>query len=131
MRATKLESLHRANHSPGEFRKKAQTNVVELQGGADWARTAWNRICEASRKEFDTVYGRLKIQGLQERGESFYNEMLPGVVAELQDKGLVTESDGALCVFTNVSETPLIVQKADGGFGYDSTDSGLLLRNVS
>ena len=30
-------------------------------------------------------------------------------------KNLVTESDGALCVFTNVSETPLIIQKADGG----------------
>ncbi|CAE7620218.1 EMB1027 [Symbiodinium sp. CCMP2456] len=114
-----------------EFRKKAQTNVVELQSGADWARTAWNRICEASRKEFDTVYGRLQIRGLQERGESFYNKMLPGVVEELQEKGLVTESDGALCVFTNVSETPLIVQKADGGFGYDSTDCAAVQHRIN
>ncbi|CAE7450316.1 EMB1027 [Symbiodinium natans] len=123
-------SAKEAFDEDNDFRKKAQTNVVELQGGADWARTAWNRICEASRKEFDNVYGRLQIQGLQERGESFYNEMLPGVVAELQEKGLVTESDGALCVFTNVSETPLIVQKADGGFGYDSTDCAAVQHRI-
>lgn len=113
-----------------DFRKSAQTNVVELQGGSDWARTAWNRICEASRKEFDLVYQRLNIEGLQERGESFYNEMLPDVVEDLQRKNLVTESDGALCVFTNVSETPLIIQKADGGFGYDSTDCAAVRHRV-
>jgi len=113
-----------------DFRKSAQTNVVELQGGSDWARTAWNRICEASRKEFDLVYQRLNIQGLQERGESFYNNMLPDVVEDLQRKDLITESDGALCVFTNISETPLIVQKADGGFGYDSTDCAAVRHRV-
>ena len=69
--------------------------MVELQSGAEWARNAWNRICEASRKEFDLVYQRLGIEGLQERGESFYNEMLPEVVDELKEK--LTERYGCGC----------------------------------
>ena len=77
-----------------------------------------------------TCHETISLTRIQERGESFYNEMLPGVVAELQEKGLVTESDGALCVFTNVSETPLIVQKADGGFGYDSTDCAAVQHRI-
>eukprot|EP00913_Durusdinium_trenchii_P011275 g10588.t1 len=56
--------------------------------------------------------------------------MLPEVVEDLKRKDLVTESDGALCVFTDISETPLIIQKADGGFGYDSTDCAAVRQRV-
>ncbi|CAK9079194.1 unnamed protein product [Durusdinium trenchii] len=117
-----LEYMRRKERQPTkafdedeDFRKSAQSNVVELQGGSTWAREAWSRICQASRKE---------------RGESFYNEMLPEVVEDLKRKDLVTESDGALCVFTDISETPLIIQKADGGFGYDSTDCAAVRQRV-
>ncbi|MHB1851051.1 MAG: arginine--tRNA ligase, partial [Acidimicrobiales bacterium] len=59
---------------------------------------------------------------------SFYNPMLPGVVADLDAAGLLVEDAGALCVFprgfTNREgdPLPLIVQKSDGGFGYAATD---------
>lgn len=114
-----------------DFRKAAQTNVVALQSGEAWARTAWQKICAASRSEFDLVYQRLQIRGLSERGESFYNGMLPEVVETLTTKGLVKEDSGAKCVFTSVSEAPLIVQKADGGFGYDSTDCAAVLHRLT
>jgi arginyl-tRNA synthetase len=104
------------------FKVAAQKNVVALQGGEDWAREAWSRICEASRREFDELYRRLDIRNLDERGESFYNDMLPGVVDDLEKIGLVQDSDGAKCIFTKASKAPLIVRKADGGYGYDSTD---------
>ena len=61
-------------------------------------------------------------------GESFYNPLLPVVVAELDEKGLLVESDGALCVFPPGFENrdgeplPLIVRKSDGGYGYAATD---------
>eukprot|EP00933_Yihiella_yeosuensis_P031608 TRINITY_DN25190_c0_g1_i2.p1 TRINITY_DN25190_c0_g1~~TRINITY_DN25190_c0_g1_i2.p1 ORF type:complete len:538 (+),score=106.08 TRINITY_DN25190_c0_g1_i2:86-1615(+) len=112
------------------FRKAAQGNVVALQSGETWARDAWQRICEASRNEFDIVYKRLGIRGLEERGESFYNDMLPQVIDELTAKGLVSEDGGAQCIFTNVSEAPLIVRKADGGYGYDSTDCAAVLHRI-
>ena len=41
-----------------------------------------------------------------------------------QPPGVVTESDGARVIWPpgTTHEQPLIVQKSDGGFGYDSTD---------
>lgn len=113
-----------------DFRKAAQGNVVSLQSGEPWAREAWSRICEASRKEFQVIYQRLKINDLEERGESFYNPLLAPVIEELQEKGLVTEDGGAKCIFTELSEAPLIVQKADGGYGYDSTDVAAVLHRI-
>lgn len=37
-----------------------------MQGGDEKYRKAWSQICEISRKEFDAVYQRLKIE-LEER----------------------------------------------------------------
>jgi arginyl-tRNA synthetase len=61
-------------------------------------------------------------------GESYYNPLLPVVVDELTEKGLLVENDGALCVFPpgfenrNGEPLPLIVRKSDGGYGYPATD---------
>jgi arginyl-tRNA synthetase len=58
--------------------------------------------------------------------------MLSDVVAELEKKGLVTTSNGAKCIFlegfTNREGQPLpmIIQKSDGGFNYDTTDLAAL-----
>jgi arginyl-tRNA synthetase len=63
-----------------------------------------------------------------ERGESFYNPLLPNVVEDLQESGLLVEDQGAKVVFlegfTNREgeALPLIVQKSDGGFNYATTD---------
>eukprot|EP00921_Rhytidocystis_pertsovi_P006111 GHVQ01010390.1.p1 GENE.GHVQ01010390.1~~GHVQ01010390.1.p1 ORF type:complete len:622 (+),score=98.87 GHVQ01010390.1:199-2064(+) len=104
-----------------EFKKRSQANVVLLQSGDPAALSIWREICEISRKEFQKVYDRLEVH-LTERGESFYNDMLPSVIEELEEKGMVTVSSGAKCVFTEVDKIPLMVVKSDGGYGYDSTD---------
>eukprot|EP00920_Eleutheroschizon_duboscqi_P026538 GHVT01065255.1.p1 GENE.GHVT01065255.1~~GHVT01065255.1.p1 ORF type:complete len:599 (+),score=160.05 GHVT01065255.1:195-1991(+) len=103
------------------FKKRAQMMVVKLQGGDPFALKAWKLICAVSRAEFEKVYTRLGIT-LEERGESFYNELIPDTVQELTEKGLVVESDGAKCVFCGTNKVPLMVVKSDGGYGYDSTD---------
>ncbi len=55
---------------------------------------AWQRICEASRKEFELIYQRLGVT-IQERGESFYNPFLAPLVEELMASGIAEESEGA------------------------------------
>ena len=78
-------------------------------------------------KSFQKIYDRLDIR-IQERGESFYNPLLPGVVKDLEDQGLLVEDQGAKVVFaegfTNKEgdPLPLIIQKSDGGFNYATTD---------
>ena len=113
--------------SDGAFQATAREEVVRLQGGDADSLRAWGLLCDQSRREFQQIYDRLDIR-LNERGESFYNPLLPAVVADLRSAGLLVEDDGAQVVFLEgVSgkdgrPMPLIVQKSDGGFNYATTD---------
>jgi len=107
-----------------DFKARAHAEVVKLQSGDGSSRFAWQQICDVSRREFEKVYKRLDVV-LTEVGESFYNEYIPAVIAHLEHLGSVVPSDGAKVIFPQPGskhEQPLIVQKGDGGFGYDSTD---------
>jgi len=117
------------------FKKRAHEEVVRLQSGDGPARFAWQQICDVSRREFEKVYSRLDVT-LAEKGESYYNEYIPPVIKHCDEIGLITlkeEKDPATNLPTGrmakvifppkaKHEHPLIVQKSDGGFGYDSTD---------
>ena len=115
----------------GAFQATARDEVVKLQGGDPVSRRAWQLLCEQSRREFQQLYDRLDIR-LSERGESFYNPYLEGVVADLDAAGLLVTDAGARCVFLegvtgkDGQPLPLIVQKGDGGFIYATTDLAAL-----
>ncbi len=111
------------------FKSEARQAVVALQGGDREALKAWEIICEISRKAFYEVYALLDVK-LEERGESFYNPMLPHIVADLEERGLVTYSEGAKCVFHEGIRIPLMVQKSDGGYNYDTTDMAAMLHRI-
>jgi arginyl-tRNA synthetase len=114
-----------------EFQETARKQVVKLQAGEEESRKAWELLCEQSRSEFQVIYNWLDIQ-LKERGESFYNPLLPDVVQDLDESGLLVEDAGAQCVFlegfTNKAgqPLPLIVQKSDRGYNYATTDLAAL-----
>jgi arginyl-tRNA synthetase len=114
-----------------EFQQIARNEVVKLQAGAEDSRRAWQLLCEQSRQEFQVIYDWLDIH-LTERGESFYNPLLPNVVEDLEKSGLLVEDTGAKCVFlegfTNKDgdPLPLIVQKSDGGYNYATSDLAAL-----
>ncbi|PRQ19296.1 putative arginine--tRNA ligase [Rosa chinensis] len=64
-----------------EFKESARKAVVKLQSGKSKYRKyrkAWEQICETSRREFQKIYQRLGVE-LEEKGESFYNQYIPGV----------------------------------------------------
>lgn len=112
------------------FKKVAYEKVVLLQGGGDAdVRKAWNLICDVSRAEFDKIYTRLDVT-LIERGESFYQDMMPGVVADLERKGKVIEDGGRKIVFVQGLRVPLTVVKSDGGFTYDTSDLAALKQRI-
>ncbi|KAF7813888.1 arginine--tRNA ligase, cytoplasmic-like isoform X1 [Senna tora] len=120
-----LQAFYKASKqrfdSDPEFKQRAQQAVVCLQGGESKYRKAWAQICEISRTEFHRVYQRLGVH-LEEKGESFYNPYIPGVLEELNKKGLIEESEGARVIFVEGVNIPLIVVKSDGGYNYASTD---------
>ena len=100
---------------------------------------AWLRAREVTLKTCDEIYHRLHVQlanpAVQSetlvRGESFYNTRLPGVVADLKTAGIAVESQGATAVFVDGFETPLIIEKGDGGYLYGTTDLAAIRFRVS
>ena len=109
-----------------DFKLTAQLNVVKLQSGDEECLRIWKILCDVSRKEFQKVYDRLDIT-VYECGESFYNDKIPPVIDEFEKAGLVKiEEGGAKCVFVDKFKVPLMLQKSDGGYGYDSTDMAAL-----
>jgi len=124
--------------SDPDFKRRAQLRVVALQAGDERTLQLWRRLVAVSEQYFLTVYELLGVT-LTSRdftGESFYNDQLPAVVDELEAKGLVRISDGALCAFPagftgrEGEPLPLIVRKSDGGFGYAATDLAALRYRV-
>ncbi len=117
------------------FKKRAQLEVVALQGGDPAALKAWKKVCAVSRSAYQEIYDLLDVR-IEERGESYYNPMLLAIVEELENKGLITVNDGAKCVFlegfTNREGEPLpqIVEKSDGGYNYSTTDLAALRHRV-
>jgi arginyl-tRNA synthetase len=118
-----------------EFKKRAQLQVVRLQSGDPEARAAWTLICDISRRSYQEIYDLLDVK-LVERGESFYNPYLAEIVDDLDKKGLIAISDGAKCIFLegflsrDGTSLPMIVQKSDGGYNYDTTDLAALRHRV-
>lgn len=95
---------------------------MKLQAGDEECRLIWQILCDISRKEFEKVYKRLDIT-LEECGESFYNSKIPDTIEDFNKAGLLrVEEGGARCVFVPKYKIPLMLQKSDGGYGYDSTD---------
>ena len=90
-------------------------------------------ICEASRKEFQYVYDRLGVT-LIERGESFYNPLMPKVVEELKASGQCVqaeaEGDDRWIMRVPGCENPLILTKSDGGFTYDTSDMAAIKQRL-
>lgn len=103
------------------FKKEAQNYVVRLQAGDASVLKAWHILCDISRAFFVQIYKRLDIT-TEEFGESFYNPMIPSVLKELEDKGLVKLDKGAKCIFVPKRQIPLMVVKSDGAYNYDTTD---------
>lgn len=117
------------------FKKESQMEVVRLQSEDASAIQSWEMICAISRKAFQEIYELLDVE-IEERGESFYNPFLLEIVSDLERKGLVTLSGGAKCVFLDGiigrdgEPLPMIIQKSDGGFNYETTDMAALKHRV-
>jgi arginyl-tRNA synthetase len=116
-----LERLYKFVNEHGD-REEAKTELVKLQQGDAENFAIWQKIIELSKHEFDRIYRRLGVTFDYTLGESFYNPTLADVVADLRQRGIAVESEGAQCIFFPGQDAPLIIQKADGAFLYGTTD---------
>lgn len=100
----------------------ALEETAKLHDGDQENVALWERFLPACLAEMNGTYERLGVEFDHTLGESFYHSRLAGVVQELQEKGIATESDGAICVFVEGYDAPMIVRKKDGAFLYATSD---------
>ena len=115
-----------------DFAERAHTATVKLQEGDPKYREVWKKIMEVSVADLKKNYGNLDVHFDLWKGESDAQPYIPGLIQELQDKGLAYESQGALvvdvCEESDPKEIPpCMVRKSDGGALYATSDLGTII----
>jgi arginyl-tRNA synthetase len=85
---------------------------------------AWRKASEATLESCKEIYSLLEVKLRPEdiRGESAYQNDLSEIVAELISSGVAVDSEGAVVVHVPDYESPLMIEKSDGGYLYGTTD---------
>src|SRR5580658_6040288 len=111
--------------------EEARAELVRLQAGDPGSLALWRRINGASLSAFQGIYDRLGIRFDETLGESFYNDKVERVYAELAADGISQMSEGAQVVFhpehPRFKAQPMIVRKSDGAANYATTDLATIL----
>jgi len=121
------------------FADRSRRRVVALQAGDAETLRLWRMLVDDSKHYYNAIYRRLGVTltDADLAPESFYNPMLDDVCRDLQQAGVATISDGALCAFPpgftgrDGNPLPLILRKSDGGYGYGTTDMAAIRYRVN
>ncbi len=114
--------LNQIAHDHSDIGNAVQLETAALHAGDPGNKKLWNEFLPFCRDDIQKIYRRLNIKFDFELGESFYHDQLAAVVEDLEAKGFARTSDGAVCVFLDNYDTPMIIQKKDGAFLYATTD---------
>ncbi|MEU4352458.1 arginine--tRNA ligase [Streptomyces sp. NPDC023838] len=125
--------------SDEEFKERARKRVVALQSGDKETLELWQQFVDESKVYFYSVFEKLDMEIRDDEivGESAYNDLMPETARLLEESGVAVRSEGALVVFFDEirgkddQPVPLIVQKADGGFGYAASDLSAIRDRVT
>lgn len=115
-------TVHSSTETDAEVNAAVLQETAKLHGGDAENKGIWDKIVKWSLEEIERTYIRLGVKFDEQLGESYYHDQLAATVDDLVQRGLARESDGALCVFIEGIETPMIIRKKDGAFLYATTD---------
>ena len=117
------------------FAEKAHTATYELQQGRRGYRAIWQHIMNISLPDLKRIYDTLDVHYEKWLGESDADPYIPGMVADLKERGLAVLSEGAWVV--PVAEEadkkevpPMILVKSDGSAIYATTDLATILQRM-
>ena len=124
--------------SDSEFASRSRARVVRMQASEPETIELWQMLVDRSLIHFNEEYQRMGVLLTNDdiAGESKYESTLPGIVDKLAERGLLEESDGAKVVYLDGWKNregeplPLIIQKADGGYNYATSDLACILDRI-
>ena len=109
--------------------ENCRNNFKLLEEGEEYYTNLWKKFKDLSLIEFNKIYDLLNVKFDLIEGEAFFADKTENVVKELEEKGKVTESEGAKIVNLEDQgiETPAIVKKSDGSSIYASRDLAAIM----
>ena len=100
----------------------------KLEDGDVWARETWQKLIDITMVEFSRTYARLGVTFTTQHGESYFESMMPAVMAEAVEKGVAyRDAGGALVVGFDDKLPSCLLQKSDGGTLYQTRDAATCL----
>ena len=117
------------------FAEKAHVATFELQQGRRGYRAIWDHIMGISLPDLHRIYDMLDVHYEKWLGESDADPYIPAMVADLKNRGLAVESNGALVIpvaeETDKKEVPpCILIKSDGSAIYATTDLATMVQRM-
>ncbi len=114
------------------FKARAQEATFRLQNGYGPYRAIWKHIMNVSLADLKKNYASLGVTFDLWKGESDAQPYIPGLIQDLQERGLAYESEGALVV--DIAQEgdskelpPCIIRKSDGAALYATSDLGTII----
>jgi arginyl-tRNA synthetase len=100
----------------------ARVETAKLHAGDPENRALWNEFMPHCLRSLQAMYDRMGVRFDVQLGESFYDSRLAPVVSDLENRSIAEQSEGAIVVFVEQTEAPLMIRKRDGAFTYATTD---------
>jgi arginyl-tRNA synthetase len=122
-----LQKLYVRFHQEMEFdpelEKQGQIEFQKLEAGDKENRKLWEWFKKESLAEFEKIYKELGVDFDVWAGESFFEEEMKPLVAELLKSGIAERSEGAVVVrLDEFNLQPALVEKTDGASLYLTRD---------
>ncbi|MCI0652319.1 MAG: arginine--tRNA ligase [Planctomycetes bacterium] len=115
--------FHEKAKADSTLEDEARRWFHRLEQGDTVARDRWKQIRDASWQHFERIYRRLGVSFEEVIGESFFEDRMPAVIAELERLELLEESDEAQVVALPGTELPpALIRKKDGATLYATRD---------
>lgn len=117
------------------YKIEAMQATYYLQSGVTGYRKLWEHILTVSIEDLKKNYANLNVDFDLWNGESDVQELIPGMVAQMKEKGYTYISDGALVVDvkeeTDTKEMPpCMILKSDGASLYNTTDLATIMQRM-
>ncbi|MCQ3804740.1 MAG: arginine--tRNA ligase [bacterium] len=110
-----------------QLAEQARRATLELQEGRPGYRALWKQMVQVSLESQRADFARLGVEFDLWYGESTVADRVEGMIARMEESGLVTESEGATVVEVAMADDkaplpPLMLCKSDGAALYATTD---------
>jgi arginyl-tRNA synthetase len=108
---------------PNPVKTAYREETAKLHAGDSENVRLWREFMPPCLEDIHAIYRRLGVLPFDhEHGESFYNEMLPGVVEKLLAAGAAEPGEGGAVIVRPDAKHVSLVRKQDGAFTYTTSD---------